>query len=157
MALADGEDDIAGLGDACGELECATPVEFDAHVGAPGGGNAAQHRRDDRARVLRARVVGAEDRRVGGGDKRAQGGPLLPVSVAAAAGDNDQPPVRPQPASGREREPQGLGSVRVVDDAEHTAGNDPLHAAARAVKSGDCRGDGLEVFAKQRGGGGQWR
>jgi hypothetical protein len=143
------EDDVARLGETDRLADRASPVEHDAHPSQLAGADTAEHRIDDRAGILGARVVGGEDRRVGGRERRAHRRPLAGVAVASAAADDDQLAARAHAPCGRQHAAEALGSVRVVDEREHRPGRDSFHAATRAGQSRDDPQDALNVLTEQ--------
>src|SRR5205809_4610483 len=89
VALPEEEDDVAGPGETRRAADRVAPVELDAHTRPLRAGDAAEHRADDLARDFRARIIGREDRNVGGGESRAHLGPLRCVAVSSTAADHD--------------------------------------------------------------------
>jgi hypothetical protein len=153
VSLADEEDDVARRRFPHRPLDRAAPVGLDAHASLRRE-DAAEHRLDDRTGIFRAGIVAGEDRKIGGGDRRAHRRALARVAIAAAAADDDQPAVRTQAARAREHAAEALRGMGVVDDPEHRLARDSLHPTASAAEDRNCAEHAVQVFAEQdrRGG-----
>ena len=128
-----------GRGVGEGRLDGAPPVEHDLQPAVCDLGR-------DLRRILGPRVVGRHDRAIGeprGGAAHQR--PLLAVTVAAGAEDDDQPPAA-ETARRLEHVDERVGRVRVVDDhGERLSGLDRLESARHAGDRRDPAADRVLV------------
>src|SRR3954469_7073892 len=150
VALAGDDHDVARLGDRHRTLDRGPAVDLDVDAGAA----ALEDRRDDRVRVLAARVVGGDDHDVGVvAGHRAHERALRTVAVGAGAEGDDDAAGRQRPR-GAQHVVERVRRVGVVDeDRERLALVDGLEAAGHPDGVAQALGDRRVVDAQRAHGG----